>query len=756
MSKAGEWSRRKRRRVQGCLLVLLMTIAATLVGVSPAVANGWSGSITLSADNTTLSDGSTGTTLRYNVSGDPLYSPYQISIYNQDGGREYCAPADYRPPYNAYIALNSSMTYTAYIAQDCPTTGLPAVDVVATSNVVTVTNTGWHGSISMSADSTTVTAGNSGTTLRYDVSSGLSSPYQISIYNQYGNREYCTSASYRPPYNVSVSLNSSMTYTAYIAQDCPMTGLPTNDIRAVSDSVTVTNVGWHGGISLSANRTTVDASNSGATLTYSIDPNLANPYQVSIYNQYGQREYCASSAYQPPANVGVPIKLTNTYTAYIAQDCPTSSRPTNDVRAISNTVAITNVGWSGGIAVTADTSAMTPSNPTATVHVTATSSIPSPYEVTLYNGTQRVQAWYNCPCSTTVSGGGSYTAYVAIDSPDPGPPQTAVASAGVSIASSGDTDQSVSGFSIANTIAGIVDTGISINEICDALTDIPGTHFQGTSTSDQLNSCLAAAAAGMTVQAFLTELSDNGSIDALSKALNSSTQKQETDPANPSPAPPSNAQPPTTLPPAWSGPIAELTDVLQSRNPGLTAAEAGAVAKTCIWDVSAAGGNPLLNCESLPIFASGQSDVAAATNHDIAALNAHPQWVFLNYEAGSSKPNRQWYRNMPDCATASSTASPPLDCDEYPFFSTEQGGSKAKVTPDLRVIDAAQNRKQGRLYGGAVAEDGAPSFRVLCGLTTGTPPADRTQANSTGGTPFLGIPLPPEFASMPTLRICNS
>ena len=63
---------------------------------------------------------------------------------------------------------------------------------------------------------------------------------------------------------------------------------------------------------------------------------------------------------------------------------------------------------------------------------------------------------------------------------------------------------------------------------------------------------------------------------------------------------------------------------------------------------------------------------------------------------------------------------PTQQCDEYPFFATEQGGTYSR-------------------------------FTELCGLRTGTP---QVGGNSVGGSPFLGIPVPPA-AGVPSWYGCR-
>lgn len=83
-----------------------------------------------------------------------------------------------------------------------------------------------------------------------------------------------------------------------------------------------------------------------------------------------------------------------------------------------------------------------------------------------------------------------------------------------------------------------------------------------------------------------------------------------------------------------------------------------------------------------------------------------------------------------------------MQCDEFPFFSSEQGGPLATPTPHVQYIERIDNTRQGGFYS---------AFIRACELRTGTP---QEGANSTGGTAFLVIPLMPAL-HIPTFWLCN-
>jgi hypothetical protein len=72
------------------------------------------------------------------------------------------------------------------------------------------------------------------------------------------------------------------------------------------------------------------------------------------------------------------------------------------------------------------------------------------------------------------------------------------------------------------------------------------------------------------------------------------------------------------------------------------------------------------------------------------------------------------------------------DCDEFPFYSSQQGGGLAVPTPSLKAIDGVQNQLQGSKYW---------SFLSDCHVRDGDP--------------FLVVPVHASATTVPTLRVCN-
>jgi hypothetical protein len=187
---------------------------------------------------------------------------------------------------------------------------------------------------------------------------------------------------------------------------------------------------------------------------------------------------------------------------------------------------------------------------------------------------------------------------------------------------------------------------------------------------------------------------------------------------------------PWPVPPVgWPGEVAVEAETLQELNPQLeTEREAEVVAKQCRRLVIPAS-LPTSDCTELPIFASGDLDVPQATQHDIEAIDYYPPWVKLNYESSAGKSGEGWYRYDPVCEEKPKG----FDCDEFPFFSTEQGGKFSDPRPSLKPVVKVQNQRQGGKLG---------TFYARCGVNVGK------------GRPFLNVPMPPG-SNVPTLYLCN-
>ena len=302
----------------------------------------------------------------------------------------------------------------------------------------------------------------------------------------------------------------------------------------------------------------------------------------------------------------------------------------------------------------------------------------------------------------------------------------------------------------------------SSEELCVDLAAMPGApHTNVTTTNDPGWICLVDQAAGKSIKEIIADVAARGGAAGVAGWLiftGTPASTSEGDPPTypppppPPPARPYTPEPPQTLPDAWDAPIAQAAQQILALNPAaeLTDAQAAEIARHCAW-LAAEAALSLGDCgkEKLPIFVSGASrngvSIAEATKHDLRALGRFPAWFKLNYEKGTTKTNRRWYSGDPDCA--GSGAGTGNDCDEFPFFSTEQGGQFGALRtgrmPDLEPVASLDNQTQGR---GALA-----AFYSACAMRTGAPQAD---GNAVGGDAFLVLPLPPDLG-IPAMPLCN-
>jgi hypothetical protein len=265
------------------------------------------------------------------------------------------------------------------------------------------------------------------------------------------------------------------------------------------------------------------------------------------------------------------------------------------------------------------------------------------------------------------------------------------------------------------------------SEVCSALLFYPGTHLQGSSLSDQYLACEEAVAVGKTTPSVLRAVAAAGGGTAVLWYLYEQKTKEQTSPEATEPA--EETQPPPAPPIGWPGEIATEAEVLRQLNPDLkTEREARIVAKQC-RRLAIRAALPVSDCIEMPIFASGDLDVPQATKHDLEALLYYSGWVKLNYEDPETKTNRAWYNAFSVCDEEPRVRN----CDEFPFFSTAQGGGNARPRPSLKLINATQNKRQGGKLSG---------FYKVCGVNVGV------------GKPFLNIPMPPG-SNVSTLILCN-
>jgi len=89
----------------------------------------------------------------------------------------------------------------------------------------------------------------------------------------------------------------------------------------------------------------------------------------------------------------------------------------------------------------------------------------------------------------------------------------------------------------------------------------------------------------------------------------------------------------------------------------------------------------------------GVKPIEATTLHIAASLTMEPSWAELHYVP--SKPgDHSWYRTMGICSP-SSDPNNLTTCDEYPFFSTREGGPSAHPQPSVIEVPRNETQPQG-------------------------------------------------------------
>lgn len=275
-------------------------------------------------------------------------------------------------------------------------------------------------------------------------------------------------------------------------------------------------------------------------------------------------------------------------------------------------------------------------------------------------------------------------------------------------------------------------SGITASQICDELAFLPGTHQMESSATDETLKCYAAVAAGavtaVEIVRMLMQMGSSATLEALAIDLVGDGSGA--------------ASIPTDRSKSWVDRIPEklpedmwnLSKIGKRFAAGFYSAEAAiALRKSCtdrILKYNHVAETPLsalFSCSTAPIFVSGTDNPAEASEHDVEAIAQHPQWTVLTF--GSNGSSRGWYSGRAECQTGDTSEK--LDCDEYPFFSTKEGGSKATPTPSLKLISRTSNRSQGsylsQFYANCKIEEG-DRFIVL--------PVSKTQSKMpipTGG-----------------------
>ncbi len=153
--------------------------------------------------------------------------------------------------------------------------------------------------------------------------------YRVSVYDDAGKR-VCRSSGTFPTgcsFTSHPDTNSSKTYVAYVAADTPTTGPPTQDVRAVSSPITITNVGWQGDwVSFGP----VEFGNDYQLIEAKVTPPTTGGYSVSVYREDGHR-VCESLTTFPTICrfISQPGPEGIAYYAFVADNAPDESFPVN-------------------------------------------------------------------------------------------------------------------------------------------------------------------------------------------------------------------------------------------------------------------------------------------------------------------------------------------------------------------------------------------------------------------------------------------
>jgi hypothetical protein len=626
--------------------------------------------------------------------------------------------------------------------------------------------------------------------LTITLSKPVASPYRLSLYDDLGNRLAYWTPSTTTAFTAVVTPgnNQTRTYTVQVSQDTPSPGPPTVDVRS-PQSVTVHNVGWNGSISLSADRTQTDANSPSATLTITLSKPVASPYRLSLYDDLGNRlAYWTPSTTTTFTAVVTPgNNQTRTYTVQVSQDTPSPGPPTVDVRSPQD-VTISDQGWIGSLQLSATPDSVTPSQPNATLTLTLDRPLATPYRLSLYDDLGNRLAYWTPSTTTTftvvvtpsLTATRTYSAYVSQDTPSLGPPSVDVrASASVTYTNgsiSGQSVQEVDLDYLAGLLVSETDDEIVL-EICDSP---EATYFEESSVCDEGLAYLEAitnegesraAALGAAIGAAIGPSAAAGLGAYLILHHSTAPSPPQAVPQTPPPPPPDFSDPPppqviVTSPNRVQYLSQLYLDRAAREGRELSPADAQAGADQCDklvrWAIQSSVQIPSASgdaCANLPIFFPGSNpnlpgQISPTTQHDWDAITgangadtSDPSWIQLNWVNQADRTKTPGYPLTWRSDDERCDAMPTGDqCDEYPYFSSAQGGPAWFAGPpgaSLRPVIGSDNGSQGSKY---------RWFADWCDLKSGG--SDQATA-AAEGSPFLVIPIPSAKAP-PTFSTCGA
>ncbi len=302
---------------------------------------------------------------------------------------------------------------------------------------------------------------------------------------------------------------------------------------------------------------------------------------------------------------------------------------------------------------------------------------------------------------------------------------------------------------------------ITLSQVCDPLLFIPDGSPNTTSLPKKYQVCSALALSGdysvTEVLAMLALRYGPTVLDilvGLNKATTAGPGRQV-----PETAPPRTQSSPAPLPPSGG---TRISDIIQTADPTITPSDADKITELCrqlvadaaMDDIADASGVLRSPCEMLPIFVPG-FDVLEATNHDLASIYSHPTTVLLHNATGVQTTARMsadgfspvqtytWRQLVPTTSPAYTSVGgtacitlPKLECDEYPFYSSKEGGPFGDpADPNtwsgftITQISQPHNQAEGDAYLRFKSDDN-------CALRD---PVTKIQ---TENLPFLVVPVP--------------
>jgi hypothetical protein len=155
-----------------------------------------------------------------------------------------------------------------------------------------------------------------------------------------------------------------------------------------------------------------------------------------------------------------------------------------------------------------------------------------------------------------------------------------------------------------------------------------------------------------------------------------------------------------------------------------------------------------------PVFFPGR-DAGWAAVHDAIAIAEHPEWARLTYLSTSDKKltvRRRWYAARGYQAYAAGRCAPDptlrgVECDEYPFYSSVEGGPGASLSEVPRDHNQSEAHALNSMY-----QDSA--CRMDSGHTTYfVVPIATPNADADGTSPVFGSPTT-SFSGPPSMHVC--